>query len=457
MKKWRVIIGLVLVVAVFIRCNKVSVFAESGYDNRLSGGIATVFDETSKAFSHVIEGLTARDAAVHQTGDKAFEQTFVTAPAPVNSGLGPVFNNVSCISCHHNDGKGTPTAGFSTSSLLFRISIAGTDAHGGPMPAEGFGGQLQDLAIFGRQPEVKVNISYTNLPFTYPDGNQVVLRQPAYQVTNAYRLLPAGYMISPRLAPPVFGLGLLENIPEATLLAFTDINDANGDGISGKANYVFNAHTNTMQIGRFGLKANTADILTQAAGAYQQDMGITNYVFKQESSYSQLQHDGLSDDPELPDSLLNAVAFYIKTLAVPARRNVTDAGIKKGEYLFQQINCTGCHIATIQTGVNIGLPQISNQRIHPYTDLLLHDMGEGLADNRPDYLATGSEWRTAPLWGIGLFEKTNGIPFYLHDGRARTIEEAILWHGGEATAAKEQFINLSQADRNCLINFIKSL
>lgn len=457
MKKFWVFVMLAAGIGSFTMCNKADIFPDSGYDERLSGGIATVFDETSKAFAHDIPGLNDRDARIHGLGDAAFEQTFVTAPAPVNSGLGPVFNNVSCISCHHNDGKGTPTAGFTTSSLLFRISIAGKDAHGGPVPAPGFGGQLQDVATFGKLREVQMSIVYNNQPVVYPDGSTVVLRKPTYECLNPYQSLPAGFLLSPRLAPPVFGLGLLENIPESTILSFADENDADGDGISGKPNYVYDPYTQKTELGRFGLKANTPTILTQAAGAYNQDMGITNYVFPQESSYGQSQSDGIGDDPELADSILNAVHFYIKTLAVPARRNVTDVDIKRGEYLFKQINCSGCHKTTVQTGVDVNLPSISNQRIQPFTDMLLHDMGDGLADGRPDFLASGSEWRTAPLWGIGLFEKTNGIPFYLHDGRARTIEEAILWHDGEAKKSKEQFMQLPKDDRDKIIRFLKSL
>ena len=458
MRKTGLVLSItVLSIAVFTKCNKASLFPESGYDDRLSGGFATVFDETSKAFSHPVNGLSDHDAHIHELGDAAFEQTFVTAPAPVNSGLGTIFNNVSCISCHHNDGKGTPTLGFTTSSMLLRISIPGIDTHGGPLDAPGFGTQLQDQAIFGKQPEVNTSINYSDKIVTYPDGSSVVLRNPSYTITNSYIPLPAGYMISPRMAPPVFGAGLLENIPESTILSFADENDANGDGISGKPNYVYNSYSGKTELGRFGLKANNPNILLQVAGAYQQDIGITNYVFKNESSAGQSQSDGLNDDPELPDSILNAVAFYVRTLAVPARRNTTDPDIMAGEKIFTQINCSGCHKPTVQTGVNVAYPYLSNQRIHPYTDLLLHDMGDALADNRPDFLATGKEWRTAPLWGIGLFQKTNGVPFYLHDGRARTLEEAILWHGGEAEKSKQQFMQLSQSDRSKLIKFLNSL
>lgn len=438
-------------------CRKPGAFAESEFDPRLSGGAATVFDETSGAFGHEIPGLSANDAHVHEIGDAAVEQSFVTAPAPVNSGLGPIFSNVSCISCHHNDGKGNPTAGLVNSSMLIRLSLPGSDEHGGPLPVPGFGTQLQDVAVFGRQPEAKVEIQYSFENITLPGGQVVELRKPTYNLINPYTALPAGYMISPRMAPPFFGLGLLQNISEQTILSFADEVDANADGISGRPNYVWDPSLHKTTLGRFGLKANTATILTQVAAAYNQDMGITNKIFPTESSHGQVQHDGMNDDVELHDTLLNGAAFYIKTLAVPARRNVTDATVIAGEKIFKQIKCSSCHIPTIQTSVDVTLAAISNQRIHPYTDLLLHDMGQGLADNRPDFLATGTEWKTPALWGIGLFPKTNGVPFYLHDGRARTLEEAILWHGGEAEATKQQFAQLNSADRNKLIKFLQSL
>lgn len=457
MKKLRVISGIVGMSALLSMCRKADTFDEADYDERLSGGMATVFDETSKAFSHAIAGMSDLDNTAHEKGDVAFEQTFVSAPSPINSGLGPVFNNVSCVSCHHNDGKGTPTAGAVNSSLLFRISTPGSTEFGGPVPASGYGGQLQDVAIFGKQAEGKISISYTDEVVTYADGEKVTLRRPAYNLQQTYTALPANYSLSPRLAPPVFGLGLLENIPESTILSFADEYDSDGDGISGRPNYVYNVHHQKKELGRFGLKANTATIHTQVAGAYHQDMGITSSVFPQESSWGQPQMDDRADDPELHDTTLVAVVFYIRSLAVPARRNVDAANVVSGKKLFTQINCSGCHKPVVRTGVDVTLAAISNQRIQPYTDLLLHDMGDDLADGYTDYVANGNEWRTSPLWGIGLFEKTNGTPYYLHDGRARTIEEAILWHGGEAKASKEQFVKLTKEERKNVVAFIKSL
>lgn len=449
--------GAIACIVLFSMCNKADVFPEENFDLRLSGGAATVFDETSKGFTHAIPGLSARDMAVHELGDKAFEQTFVAAGSNVFGGLGPVFNNVSCISCHHNDGKGTPTAGQSTSSLLLRISLPGQDRFRAPLPVPGYGLQLQDQALFGATPEVNIDVEYKSVEVLYPDGTVVNLRDPVYALRNAYFPLPAAYDLSARMAPPVFGVGLLEAIPERTILSFEDAEDSNGDGITGKANFIFDSTTNKHILGRFGFKANASTVLFQVATAYQQDMGVTSYVQPHEASKGQLQDDKRLDDPELPDSIVDAVVYYVRSLAVPARRNVTDPSVKSGEKLFATLNCTGCHRPVLTTGVDVTFPQLSNQRIQPFTDMLVHDMGPGLADNRADYLASGSEWRTTPLWGIGLFEKTNGIPFYLHDGRARTLEEAILWHDGEARRSREMFMQLSKTEREKVILFLRSL
>ncbi|PUZ26364.1 thiol oxidoreductase [Chitinophaga parva] len=438
-------------------CRKAGTFGEDQYDPRLSGGAATTFNASSKAFGDCVTGLSEWDNHIHSLGDAASEATFVAPPAAVHPGLGPIFNNVSCKSCHHNDGKGSPTFGTVTSSMLTRLSLPGTDEHGGPVAVPGFGLQLQDLANVGKQPEGKVSLTYVDIPFTYPDGNIATLHKPTYTILHQYMPLPGNVMRSPRMAPPFFGLGLLENIPESTIKSFADENDADGDGISGRPNYVWDPVQQKMMLGRFGMKANTATLLTQTASAYQQDMGVTSYVFPQESSTGQQQFDGRNDDPELPDSILNAVVYYLRTLCVPARRDVTLPNVKNGEALFTQVGCASCHKPTLYTGINETLPVVSNQRIHPYTDLLLHDLGDGLADGRPDFVANGNEWKTPALWGVGLFEKTNGIPYYLHDGRARSLEEAILWHSGEAEKSKQAFVHLPSGDRQALIIFLKSL
>lgn len=459
MKKISFLILISLVIISLSRCHKAELAPESTYDDRLSGGKATVFDESSHAFTHNIDGLNAHDLHVHELGDAAFEVKFVAPPAPVFGGLGSIFNNVSCINCHRNDGGGFPSAGSATSGLLMRISQSGTDSHGGALAVDGYGTQLQDQAVFGYQPEANVQITFTESPFTYPDGSEASLRMPTYTLQNLYLGIGVPYMLSPRLAPPVVGMGLLADIPDNTIESFVDEGDENGDGITGKINRVYDGYTGQISIGRFGLKANTSSLITQVATAYQQDMGITTYVHPDENSFGQQQWPSATNTgkPELPDSMLNATTFYVRTLAVPARRNVNDPDVQAGSILFNQINCSGCHRPTIMTGPDFTVPQLSGQRIHPYTDLLVHDMGDGLADNRPDFLATGKEWRTQPLWGLGLLQRTTGTAFYLHDGRARTIEEAILWHDGEAAKSKQAFTQLTRDQRAQLMKFLNSL
>ena len=432
-------------------------FPASQYNDQLSGGDETVFDATSQAFGAIFPMLTGYDVHVHTLGDLTFNQTFVTAPASVHSGLGPLFNNTACINCHHNDGIGLPTAGDQQSSLLMRISQPGVDDHGGPVAVPGYGLQIQDKAVFGKVPEAKVNIAYTYQTFYFADGQSYELRVPTYTLSNLYTPIMTAYLLSPRLAPPMIGLGLLEAVPESEIVAFADPNDANGDGITGHPNYVWDSVSYSTKIGRFGWKANTATILEQTVIAFNQDMGITTSRLPGENSFGQPQYDGLKDDPELPDSLLNAVKFYAQTLSVPARRNTTDATVKRGEQLFILAKCANCHKQTLTTGINVAFPAVSNQVIHPYTDLLVHDMGPGLADNRPDFKANGREWRTAPLWGLGLYTTVNNPGYFLHDGRARSITEAIMWHGGEAAASQAYFSNLSFDDRTAVLKFLNSL
>lgn len=439
-------------------CRKPDALEEGDLNEWLSGGSQTVFDEGSGAYSHAFPHLSAAGEAIHGTGDAAFEATFVSAPSTQRPGLGPVFNSVSCISCHVADGRGKPPEGNEQLlSMLFRISIPGSDPHGGPNPVPGFGGQLQQRSIISAQPEAGVLIQYTPQSLTYADGTPYELRAPVYTLQNAYTPLPVGVMLSPRVAPPVFGLGLLEAVSESDVLYYADEADANGDGISGRANYVYDAVKQQTVLGRFGWKCGAPNLLQQSAGAYNQDMGITNFIFPQESCLGQPQYDNLNDEVEVSDSLLYAAAFYVRTLAVPARRNAADADVQWGKQLFKEAGCASCHVPSYRTQVNVSFPELSNQVIFPYSDMLLHDMGPGLADNRPDYLATGQEWRTPPLWGIGLSQVVNGHRFFLHDGRARSFEEAILWHGGEGEQAKEYFRTMNATDRAALLKFLQSL
>ena len=429
-------------------------------DKALSGGETTIFDETSHAFSIPAPNLSADGLEKHLAGDVQFEAVFVTVPAKINPGLGPVYNNISCINCHPRDGRGrAPNSGEKLTSMLFRVSLPNPNGDGtqAPVPVPGFGTQLNNRAIFGVSPEGKVIINYTEGQITTTDGTIVHLRTPSYKVTDTYQPLPDEVELSPRVAPAVFGLGLLEAVPEATILALADETDSDGDGISGKPNYVWDVQKNGRSLGRFGWKANQPTLLQQVAAAYNDDIGITTALLPSENSNGQLQHDARSDGPELSDEILEVVTFYVQTLAVPARRHLDDPNVQRGEQLFESAQCSACHIPTLRTGTLPDVPAVSNQTIHPYTDLLLHDMGPGLADNRPDFLAGGSEWRTPPLWGIGLIKTVNGHTNLLHDGRARGLLEAILWHGGEAEQSRKAVQQMSTSDRAALLAFLESL
>ena len=429
--------------------------------SEFSGGETTVFDASSHAFSIPAPNLTTAALEKHLEGDVEFEAVFVTAPAVVNPGLGPIYNNVSCINCHSRDGRGRPpSADEELVSLLFRLSLPkmeNTMDGKPPIPVPGFGTQLNNRAIINAGPEGKVKIDYTEQTLTTADGTRVPLRYPDYTLTETYQPLPEAVEVSPRVAPAVFGLGLLEAIPEDAILAYADESDADGDGISGKPNYVWNVVQQRYTLGRFGWKANQPTLLQQVAAAYNDDMGITTSLFMTENSAGQPQLTAHSAMPEVSDEILDVVTFYVQTLAVPARRNVDDPQVKQGEQLFAEAQCASCHVPTLRTGVLTGVPSVSNQTIHPYTDLLLHDMGPDLADNRPDFHASGTEWRTPPLWGIGLVQRVNGHTNFLHDGRARNLMEAILWHGGEAEASRQIVEQMSKLERDALIAFLESL
>ena len=431
----------------------------------LLGGQTTIFNTTPNAFSQPVPGLERMQELFFFVGNSFFNQNWVQAPASTTArdGLGPFYNSRSCAGCHFKDGRGRPpqTEGEFPTGFLIRLSIPQRDIHGAYLPEPTYGGQFQDQSILGEQGEGDFRISYTEIPRVYPDGTPYSLRQPAYSFENlTYGDMHPETLFSPRIANQMIGLGLLEAVPEAALLALADPNDWNGDGISGRPNLVWDFYNNRTAIGRFGWKANQPHLLQQVAGAFSGDMGISTSLFSSpncttaQPKCADLPNGG---EPEISDDDLLKVVLYSGSLAVPAQRDFEFPQVIAGRRLFDSVGCTSCHIPTLQTGLHLTIPALSQQTIHPYTDLLLHDMGEGLADNRPDFEASGSEWRTPPLWGIGLIETVNGHTFYLHDGRARNLEEAILWHGGEAQATLDAFMNMSAAEREALLAFLKSL
>ncbi|MCO5233184.1 MAG: hypothetical protein LC105_03105 [Chitinophagales bacterium] len=458
--RWKLFsILLVGIILGLTSCKKDEPNIEDNSNEILAGGATTVFSSGADAYSFPLANFSPEGARIHSTADRLFSQQYISAPADKYGGLGPLFNQNSCLSCHVRDGRGTipTTYGDNTTGLLMRLSIAGENLHGGPNPVPGFGGQLQTKAIFGVEPEAQLDYAEVQEIVKYLDGNSVLITKPIYTISNSYIPLPSGVMTSMRQAPPVFGLGLLEAISQSAILAREDIDDLDGDGISGKANWVWGVVENKKVLGRFGWKAGNPSTLQQSADAANNDMGLTSSFFPKESCDGQSNCvKGLQIEHDIQDSIVNLLSFYVQTLAVPAARNTSQSDYKSGKAIFLKLNCSGCHTPSYVTSNHV-VKELSQQKIFPYTDLLLHDMGDGLADNRPDNLANGKEWRTAPLWGLGLTQIVNPKARFLHDGRAKTIEEAILWHGGEAENAVMKFKELTKKEREQLLYFLKSL
>lgn len=431
----------------------------------LLGGTTTIANTSQNAFGQASPGLERPEELFFFVGNSFFNQNWVTAPSSTTArdGLGPLYNSRSCAGCHFKDGRGRPPEydGETPTGLLIRLSIPERNLVGGYLPDPTYGGQFQDNAVEGVLPEGTLRVEYTEIAGTFADGTAYSLRQPTYHLENLnYGELDAEVMMSPRVAPQMIGMGLLEAIDEDTILALADPNDINNDGISGRPNYVWDVVNNQMSLGRFGWKANEPTVQQQVAGAFNGDVGITTGVFPQDHC-TPAQPECLNapngGQGEITDDDLGKVVIYSSSLAVPAQRDYDNPQVIRGGEIFAEADCTACHIPTLETGIHRTLPVFSQQTIHPYTDLLLHDMGAGLADNRLDYQANGQEWRTPPLWGIGLFETVNGHTYYLHDGRARNLTEAIIWHDGEAQASRDYFLELSANERAALIAFLESL
>lgn len=460
--KYTLILLFFVAFLVFIRCSEEDFYLEAEKEEEFSGGTGTIFDVSPNAFSFQNPNLTEQEGLFFFTGNSLFNQNWVSAPASTTArdGLGPLFNSRSCSGCHFKDGRGRPPEfqGERVHGLLLRLSI-GNDPIRGPIPDPNYGGQLQDLSISGINREADFEISYVEVPGVYPDGTSYSLRSPTYKVINLKEGPLSATDISPRVAPQMIGMGLLEAIDESTLLSYADENDGNNDGISGKPNLVWNAESQSNTIGRFGWKAGMPSVKQQVAGAFSGDMGLTSSIFPEENCPPSVNCEDIPNggEPEVVDVNLDKVTLYSSSLAVPGRRDWEDQEILTGKNLFIQAKCNSCHVPAMQTGEHPTFDAFSNQTIRAYTDLLLHDMGPDLADNSPEFLASGTEWRTPPLWGIGLFNIVNDHTFYLHDGRARNLEEAILWHGGEAETSRNAFKNMNIQERDQLIKFLNSL
>jgi CxxC motif-containing protein (DUF1111 family) len=444
------------------------------------GGAASVRARpTTDAFSIPSGNMAFEREADFKLGDGLFRKTWVPAPSSTKAsdGLGPLYNARGCQDCHLKDARGHVPDGPDASrvSMFLRLSVPGGTAPAeiadylATLPDPTYGGQLQDLAVEGHAAEGQMQISYSDVPVTLADGTVITLRKPSYSISDpGYGPFSPDLMVSPRVAPQMIGLGLLEAIPAADILAHEDPDDANGDGISGRAAIVMSAEYGVPMLGRFGLKGGAPTIKEQSAGAFSGDMGLSTWLHPAPSgdctageadciSAPAGQEEGVRDGLEVDRQSLDLVTFYARNLGVPERRNLNDPAVMQGKEVFYSLGCTSCHTPKYVTNRLEDQPEQSFQLIWPYTDLLLHDMGEGLADNRPDGRATGSEWKTPPLWGIGLTKQINGHGELLHDGRARNVLEAVLWHGGEAQPARDAVVQLSTSDRDALIAFLESL
>ena len=441
----------------------------------LSAGPFTVAEAGPGSFLVPVPTLTKEQSATFAAGHEQFNEAWVVAPDPGGVwGLGPTFNEDRCVHCHERNGRARAPhdGGQAVRGMLVRLSIPGRSAEGAPLPHPVYGDQLQNRAIEGRVPaEGQASFAYEEREERFADGERVHLRAPriAYEQL-VFGAFDANVLTSPRVAPAMVGLGLLEAVPEEALLAIAQ--DQLAHGISGRPNRVWDMEIEQTVIGRFGWKANQPNIRQQVAAAFHADIGATTYMFPEENCPSVQKEcldlpsaskcggqggcTGNMFRPEVVPSRLTNITFYLQALAVPARRNVDDPQVREGEALFVQARCSVCHVPELRTGPMPGL-SAQGVTIRPYTDLLLHDMGEELADNRPDFEADGREWRTPPLWGIGLLKTVNGHTDLLHDGRARNVTEAILWHGGEAHASREAFRIMSRAEREALLRFVESL
>ena len=358
--------------------------------------------------------------------------------------VGPKFVAQSCVACHVNNGRSLlPAVGATIDRAVVKV---GASADGTPHPL--LGDQLQPYAV-GGTPEAGVKLArFTETTGAYGDGTAYTLRKPVLEFSG---VIPSFHSL--RVAPQLIGLGLLEAVSESAVLALADPSDLNADGISGRVNYVPDPNNSLiLRLGRFTPKANQSMVVHQIAYAFNHDMGVASAlfpVFDGETSAA---------TSEITATELDQMSRYVALLGVGAQRNFLDPEVVRGKQLFTSASCVACHAPSFSTSAYHPMAELRSQTIHPYTDLLLHDMGPELADNMDEEGgATGAEWRTAPLWNIGLSAGVSGGEGYLHDGRARTIAEAILWHGGEATASKEKFRTMSASDRAAILLFLRSL
>ena len=448
--------------------------ADTFADPSLPGGETSNQVENKNSFS-----LSSRNLEEHMrinflVGNALFERMWEDSSISKNiakDGLGPFFSARSCESCHINDGRGhiPLTNKEDKISVVIQISqnIAQSNDYIKNIEDDIYGGQISEFAVKDVLKEADIIIDYKYSLEMYEDGRVVELRRPIIKIDNLnYGDFNESTIFSARIAQPMIGLGLIEHISDQSLLMNEDINDTNNDGVSGKANKVWDIENEKLAIGRFGWKAAQPSVYQQTADAFYHDMGLSNKLYSNPFNCTSKQVEcakaisGNSeeyDDLEVSNDQLDLVTFYSSQLGVPARRSINAENVKKGKEIFFALNCNSCHVESFTTGDTGSHANLNNQIIYPYSDFLLHDMGESLSDGVSEFFAQGSEWRTPPLWGIGLTSIVSDEYGYLHDGRARTIEEAILWHGGEANEIIQNYKKLKKNEVNQLLSFINSL
>ncbi|MNQ71080.1 Cytochrome c [compost metagenome] len=456
-------------------CDDAPKFTQAEPGEARSGGSATVRKTDQNAFSMPSANLPPSRRVDFSVGNSFFRSPWVIAPSTTTArdGLGPLFNTNACQGCHIKDGRGHPPTpdDVNAVSMLVRLSIPDAPAYAkvieqlGVVPEPVYGGQFQDMSVPGVAPEGKVRVDYTAVPVRFKDGTEVELRKPSLNITQlGYGPMHPDTRFSARVAPPMIGLGLLEAIPDEAILANAEAQAKANNGISGRPNRVWDDAQQKTVLGRFGWKAGQPNLNQQNVHAFSGDMGLTTSLRPlddctdaQTACKQAPSGNGPDGEPEVSDNILRLVLFYSRNLAVPARRDVSAPEVLAGKTLFYQAGCQSCHTPKYTTVANAAEPELANQVIRPYSDLLLHDMGDGLADNRSEFQASGREWRTPPLWGIGLTQAVSGHTQFLHDGRARNLLEAVLWHGGEATAAQQQVLSFNAEQRAALLAFLNSL
>ena len=445
------------------------------------GGAATAMGATGpRAFLNPAATLSDAARLDFAVGQSLFEKLWVAAPSATTAsdGLGPLYNARACSNCHPANGRGRPPEGPGDDALSMVLRLSVPDAASGltpdtlarlpNAPEPSYGLQLQNRSLPGVPAEGRFTLRYKPVPVTLGDGTIVELRAPRYDIAApGYGPLHPQSQISPRVAPQMIGLGLIEAIPAAALLAHADPDDADGDGISGRPNRVWSREEGDWRLGRFGHKAGEPTVRAQAFAALHMDIGLSNPLYPEAAgdctdaqTACRAAPDGntpAQGNLEAGPTVADLLTLYAANIAVPARRAVGAPQVLRGKALFHDAGCAACHVPNYVTQKLPADPARSFQLVWPYSDFLLHDMGPGLADDRPEWQATGREWRTPPLWGIGLTRAVSGHTNLMHDGRARGFLEAVLWHGGEAEAARETVRQMPKADRDALVAFLESL